>query len=69
MPLLGGDPDQRPTGEVAMDAGSVATVADLPTVGDDGAGLEERVAELEDRVAALEALLTDPDPSTNTENP
>ena len=60
--LLGGEPQvpaprrdepdhdpARPVGPVAMEQGSA-----------DRAGLEARVAELEDRVSALEALLTEP---------
>ncbi len=44
----------RPVDDVAMDA---------------GAGLETRVAELEERVAALEALLTDPEHTTEETPP
>lgn len=51
--LLGGEPEPgRPAGAVAMEPTSAVTP--------DRAGLEARVAELEHRVAALEALLTEP---------
>ena len=54
--LLGDGPDQRE---------GTAT----PTISFGPAGLETRVAELEERVAALEALLTDPDDTTEETSP
>jgi uncharacterized protein YceH (UPF0502 family) len=55
--LLGDGPDERAAAASPVPAASAAP-----------AGLEARVAELEERVAALEALLTDPaDPEHTTE--
>ena len=57
--LLGDGPDDRAA--VAPPSGGMTSVAP--------AGLEARVAELEQRVAALEALLTDPDHTTEETSP
>lgn len=55
--LLGDGPDER-----------VGTASPAPVTSGARAGLEARVVELEERVAALEALLTDPtDPDRTTE--
>lgn len=73
--LLGGEPmagpaPARPEAPVAMEQGTPAEVDTPPTVADSRAGLEARVAELERRVADLEALLTAPDPTpADQENP
>ena len=56
--LLGDGPDPR---------GPVSPMAPAPS--DRSAGLEARVAELEERVAALEALLPDPDRTTEETSP
>ena len=59
--LLGDGPDERavPTSP----APAATTASSVP------AGLEARVAELEERVAALEAQLTDPDHTTEETSP
>ncbi len=61
---------ERPEGEAAMDAGTPSPPPAVPTVDADRAGLVARIAELEERVAALEAIVTAPVPSTpDRENP
>lgn len=57
--LLGDGPDER----AAAPSPGASTTSTAP------AGLEARVAELEERVAALEALLTDPDHTTEETSP
>lgn len=55
--LLGGGPDER-----------AGTTSPAPAISGTRAGLEARLAELEERVAALEAALTEPtDPEHTTE--
>jgi len=71
LPRLSGQKETRWThllgGEVDIEALAVAAPAPPSTA--PRAGLDARVAELEDRVAALEAILTAPDTASDREQP